>query len=218
MKKKVFLYMYPIEQFISQYKFREKMYDHIIKDPRPLPILNYMIDERYRKRDYIVMYVLFPDTKRYGLDRVNGDKRIYADIPFSKVDWDDEWRRKRKDFVPEIPDNEYILKQVEKYVKLKNISELVVSGFFSRYYVKQMAKLASEKGVNTVIDLDLTEIFFLFYNKSGFLTKEPYNPDKFYEFYINFFKDAYPDCEKDLYEIFGDPIYDMFVVDRSLKR
>ena len=217
MKKKVFLYMYPIKEFFSQHMYRDdKIYDRIIKIPRPLPILDDVIDKRYRKKDYLIIYVLFPDTPIYELAKHKEDKKVYSNISFSEVNWDDEFGVRKRGYVPSSPDSNHILEQVFNYVKPKNISELVVSGFYSRDYVKEIAKLASDGGINTTIDLDLTEWFFRFYNKPGYLTTESYDPDRFYDFFINYFKERYPDIEADLYKMYGDPIYDMFIVDRSL--
>ena len=79
--KKVFLYLYPIEEFLewSILEVLQSTYDTI------LPIINSLIDRRYRQKEYKIVYALYPDKELFGLEEKDGDSIIYADITFSEA-------------------------------------------------------------------------------------------------------------------------------------
>ena len=45
--------------------------------------------------------------------------------------------------------------------------------------VKRVAEVALEYGINTLVDLDLTDLFFSLYKEKDYFDVENYNPDKF---------------------------------------
>lgn len=82
--KRVFLYLYPIEEFTKMFLFHDSLYDESgVK--KPLPILNETINKRYREQGYEIVYALYPDKEIFGIKRQNGDKVIYTDITFDEA-------------------------------------------------------------------------------------------------------------------------------------
>ena len=130
---KVFLYLYPIEEYMRMFMFyNDKMYDTEGIE-RPLPILNETIDKRYRKNGYQIVYALYPDKKMFGIEKQENDKIIYTDITFSQASAIDEKGNIKQNFIPKYPDELYLLNQ------LGNVEELVVGGFHSTDCVKKVA-------------------------------------------------------------------------------
>ena len=171
--KKVFLYLYPIKEFMKFFQFRnDKMYDEL-NIPRPLPILNEAIDKRYRSKGYEIVFVLYPDRELFVLDKYEEDKIIYTDITFEEASAIDERGNVKKDFIPKYPNESLLIEQ------LGTIDELVVGGFHAMDCVKRVAEVALEYGINTLVDLDLTDLFFSLYKEKDYFDVENYNPDKF---------------------------------------
>ena len=82
--KKVFLYLYPIKEYISMFLYHDdKLYDEW-NVKRPLPVLNECIQKRYRDNGYQVVYVLYPDKDIFGIIPKKEDRIIYTDILFSE--------------------------------------------------------------------------------------------------------------------------------------
>lgn len=173
--KKVFLYLYPIKEFTSMFLFSDDTYDKWnIK--RPLPILNECIQKRYRDKGYQVVYVLYPDKNIFGIIPKDEDKIIYTDISFQENSTIDEKGNRKKDFIPKYPDAELIIS------KLGDIEELVVGGFHAQDCVKRVAEKALRMGIQTLIDLDMTDFFFNLYRKNNYFKVEQYSPQRYKEF------------------------------------
>ena len=171
--RKVFLYLYPIKEFINMFLFHDdKLYDEWHID-RPLPILNETINRRYREKGYQIIFALYPDRDLYGIEQRNGDKIIYTDIPFSEVSAYDEKGNKKKNFVPKYPNENLLLDQ------LGDIDELVVGGYHANDCVRRVAEAALQKGISTLVDLDLTELFFYLYKQKNYFDIENYSPERF---------------------------------------
>lgn len=64
--KKVFLYLYPIEEYASAIFGSNEYYDSI-GEKRPFDVLNECIEKRYRARGYDIVWVLYPDKDLYGV-------------------------------------------------------------------------------------------------------------------------------------------------------
>ena len=82
---KVFLYLYPIEEYTKMFLLHiDELYDkwHI---KRPLPILNECIEKRYRDKGYKVVFALYPDKNIYGIIPKKEDKIILTDITFAEA-------------------------------------------------------------------------------------------------------------------------------------
>lgn len=63
--RKVFLYLYPIKEYF------EKVLDVPQKEDEKfaLSMLNSTIDKRYRKKEYEIVFSLYPDKELYGIDQ-----------------------------------------------------------------------------------------------------------------------------------------------------
>lgn len=200
--KKVFLYLYPIKEFASTFLLSdESLYDtwHILK---PMPILNETIDRRYRQKNYQVIFVMFPDKKIYGLDKKEEDKIIYTDTLFLDINAYDERGNEKKNFIPKYPDEDKIIE------KLKDVDKLVIGGYHANDCVKKVAEKSLERGIDTLVDLDLTELFFQVYKKEEYFDMENYNPERFKIYTINKFGKDYLEYEKDIFKKeFSSPVY-----------
>ncbi len=176
---KVFLYLYPIEEYMRMFMFyNDKMYDTEGIE-RPLPILNETIDKRYRKNGYQIVYALYPDKKMFGIEKQENDKIIYTDITFSQASAIDEKGNIKQNFIPKYPDELYLLNQ------LGNVEELVVGGFHSTDCVKKVAEVALQNNIDTFVDLDLTDLFFNLYRRENYFNKEIYDPTRLRQTLIN---------------------------------
>ncbi len=176
---KVFLYLYPIEEYMRMFMFyNDKMYDTEGIE-RPLPILNETIDKRYRKNGYQIVYALYPDKKMFGIEKQENDKIIYTDITFSQASAIDEKGNIKQNFIPKYPDELYLLNQ------LGNVEELVVGGFHSTDCVKKVAEVALQNNIDTLVDLDLTDLFFNLYRRENYFNKEIYDPTRLRQTLIN---------------------------------
>lgn len=150
----------------------DKLYDELnIK--RPLPILNECIQKRYRDNGYQVVYVLYPDKDIFGIIPKKEDRIIYTDILFSENSAVDENGIEKKDFVPKYPNERFLIKQ------LQDVEKLVIGGYHFNDCVKRVGEVALNMGIDTTIDLDLTDIFFNLYKQEEYFNIEEYNPEKF---------------------------------------
>lgn len=166
--KKVFLYLYPIEEYTAMFLHGDED-----NSQNPLSVLNECIQKRYRDNDYQVVYALYPDKDIFGIIPKENDRIIYTDILFSEISETDEYGREKKDFVPKYPSEQLLIEQ------LGDIQELVIGGYHFSDCVKIVGETALNMGVNTIIDLDLTDIFFNLYNQADYFDMLEYNPEKF---------------------------------------
>lgn len=170
--KKVFLYLYPIEEYTSMFLKNERLYDEWnIK--RPLPILNECIQKRYRNNGYQVVYVLYPDKDIFGIIPKEEDRMIYTDILFSENSAVDENKNEKQDFIPKFPNEQLLVEQ------LGNVEELVIGGYHFSSCVKRVGEIALSMGINAIVDLDLTDLFFKLYKHEEYFNINEYNPEKF---------------------------------------
>ena len=171
--KKVFLYLYPIKEFTSMFLFSDdSLYDKW-NIPRPLPILNDAIDKRYRQKGYQVVFALYPDKELYGIEQHDEDKIIYTDIPFSEASAYDENGNEKKNFTPKYPNEKFLIEQ------LGYVDDLVVGGYHVMDCVKRVGEVAQQSGINTLVDMDLTDLFFNVYKQTDYFDMENYSPDRF---------------------------------------
>ena len=170
---KVFLYLYPIKEFTNMFLFHDvNLYDEL-NTPRPLSILNDTIDKRYRKKGYQVVFALYPDKELYGIEKHDGDKIIYTDIPFLEASAYDENGNEKKNCTPKYPNEISLIKQ------LGSVDELVVGGYHAMDCVKRVAEIALQSGISTLVDLDLTDLFFNVYKQNNYFNIEEYSPERF---------------------------------------
>ena len=167
--KKVFLYLYPIEDFTKVF----------VHDDTVLNILNDTIDKRYRSKGYQIVYAMYYDKEIYGIKQEKEDIIIYTDIPFSATSLYDELGNKKINFIPSYPNEIFLLEQ------LGDVEELVIGGYHSMDCVKRVAETASSFDIFTLVDLDLTDLFFSVYKDTDYFVKENYSPERFRNNMIN---------------------------------
>ena len=171
--KKVFLYLYPIKEYTEMFLLSE---DNLYEEwniKRPLPILNNCIQKRYRDNGYQVVFVLYPDKDIFGLIPKEEDQIIYTDILFSEASKVDENKNIKKDFKPKYPNEQLLLSQ------LGDVEELVIGGYHAQDCVKRIGEQAIENGINTIIDLDMTDFFFQLYRQEEYFRVEQYDPSRY---------------------------------------
>lgn len=177
--KKVFLYLYPIEEYTKMFLFyNDKLYDEMGIE-RPLPILNDTINKRYRKKGYEIVFALYPDKELYGIEKYDTDKIIYTDITFSEASAVDENGNRKTNFIPKYPNEMFIINQ------LGNVDKLIVGGYHAMDCVKKVAEVALENGIDTLVDLDLTDLFFNLYKQKEYFNKEKYDSTRYKSYVIN---------------------------------
>ena len=200
--KKVFLYLYPIKEFTNMFLLSDdKLYDEW-NVGRPLPILNETIDKRYRQKGYQIVFVLYPDKELYGIEQKNGDRIIYTDIPFSEASAYDENGNEKQNFIPKYPNEKFLVDQ------LGSVDELVVGGYHAMDCVKRVAEFALQSGINTLVDLDLTDLFFNVYKEKEFFDMENYSPETFKKNMIARRGNYWPDYQEELFnKNYDSPVY-----------
>lgn len=189
--QKVFLYLYPIKEYTEMFLLPEdKLYDEWNID-RPLPILNSTIHKRYREKYYQVVFALFPDRELYGIEKKANDKIIYTDITFADVIENDKY-----------PNEDFLIQQLE------NVEELIVGGYHCLSCCKRVAEVAFKKRINTLVDLELTDLFFNVYKHKKYFDEESYILERFKTFMITQDGDEYIEQEKRMFnENYSSPVY-----------
>jgi len=200
--KKVFLYLYPIEEYTKMFLFHnDKLYDDWnIK--RPLPILNECIQKRYRDKGYQVVFALYPDRNIFGIIPKKEDKVILTDVTFDEASACYSDGTQKKNFVPKYPNEHLLLNQ------LGNIDELVIGGYHSSDCVKRVGEIALNMGIDTLVDLDLTDLFFALYKQEDYFKIEEYNP-LFYKQHMLNKAQKYGEkfAEKHFDDLYSSPVY-----------
>ncbi len=200
--RKIFLYLYPIKEFTNMFLFHDdRLYDEWNID-RPLPILNETINRRYREKGYQIVFALYPDRNLYGIEQRNGDKIIYTDIPFSEASAYDENGNEKKNFIPKYPNESMLIEQ------LGNVDELVVGGYHAMDCVKRVAEIALQRGINTLVDLDLTDLFFNLYKQKDYFDIENYSTERFKENMISRHRNEFTEFEERVFNRnYSSPVY-----------
>jgi len=62
---------------------------------------------------------------------------------------------------------------------------LVIGGYHFSDCVKKVGEMSLAMGINTIIDLDLTDLFFSLYSQEDYFNIEQYNPNKYREYMLN---------------------------------
>ena len=176
---KVFLYLYPIKEYTRMFLFSDDVCYDEWNIKRPFPILNECIQKRYRDNGYQVVFALYPDKEIYGITPKKEDKIIYTDILFSENSAYDENGKVKNDFIPKYPNEQLLIEQ------LGQIDELVIGGYHSSDCVQRVGEIALNNGINTIVDLDLTDFFFSLYRKEEYFNIEEYSPKKYKEYIFN---------------------------------
>ena len=169
---KIFLYLYPIKKYSKVFYLDDEYYDkNNIK--RPFDILNEAIQKRYRDNGFQVVFALYPDKKTFGIVQKQEDKVIYTDVPFTKASgYNLDGSRKTYNEIT-YPNEQKLLNQLGK------VDELVIGGYHANDCVKRVAEAAIENGINTIIDLDMTDLFFNLYRQEDYFDLYSYDPKRF---------------------------------------
>lgn len=175
---KVFLYLYPIQEFASIFDLGNEYYDECgVK--RPFDVLNETIQKRYRDNGFQVVFVLYPDKEIYGILPLQEDKIIYTDIPFIKASgYNPDGSEKTEEEIV-YPNEQMLINQ------LGNVEELVIGGYHSQDCVKRVGEVALANGINTLVDLDMTDLFFNLYRQDEYFDMESYSPERFKNHMLN---------------------------------
>ena len=175
---KVFLCLYPIEEFTKVFDLGNQYYDEIgVK--RPFEVLNETIQKRYRYNGYQIAQAIYPDKEIYGILPQSNDKIVYTDITFDKASrYNQDGSEKPLDEVV-YPNEQYILEQ------LGNVDELVIGGYHFQDCCKRVGEVALANGINTIIDLDMTDLFFNLYDQEDYFNIYSYDTARFKEYMTN---------------------------------
>jgi len=174
---KVFLYLYPIEEFSKTFFLGNNFYDeNNIK--RPFDVLNETIQKRYRDKGYQVVFALYPDKEIFGVVPQYSDKVIYTDITFKDASGYHENGDLKSDNEIKYPNEQFLISQ------LGNIDELIIGGYHAQDCVKRVGEVALNNGINALIDLDMTDLFFNLYRQDDYFKIDSYSSERFKSYMI----------------------------------
>lgn len=175
--QKIFLYLYPIKEFVSS-EARELLDDSFCDEcniKRPFPILNECIEKRYRENGYQVVFALYPNKEIFGVIPKPEDKIIFTDVLFEEA----INTKEDKNFIPQYPSEELLLGQ------LGEVSELIVGGYHYSDCVKRVGEKAMANGISTLVDLDMTDLFFGLYKQEDYFCIDEYDSIRYKEYFLN---------------------------------
>jgi hypothetical protein len=148
---KQFVFLYPIPEIINfeieNHGWSEKRGIEFFKK-KYKRVLNACIDTRYRKKDYKINYAIFDDTSVSDIINLQSSDTIIK----VGLDFKTHTTKQSNGEYP-YPNQDYILNQ------LGEISTIRIAGFHMWDCVERLAKRAYERGLNTLVDEDLTEFF-----------------------------------------------------------
>ena len=166
--QKVFLYLYPIEE-----------YTKVFENDNSLAVLNECIQKRYRKKGYQVIFALYPDKNLYGVIPQPNDRIIYTDITFKEASGYNEDGTKKEAKNIKYPNEQYLINQ------LGFVDKIVIGGYHAQDCVRRVCECALDCGINSIIDLDMTDFFFHLYKNKDYFKIEEYSPIRYKEHMIN---------------------------------
>jgi hypothetical protein len=123
--------------------------------------MNEIINARYRERKYKIYWLLFSTEKENEADISMVERGIISihpndDIVVADISFKTHISHKT------YPNAEYILSQLPE-----NIETLVIGGFHRDDCVDRLAIAAYKKGLNTRVDEDVTDCFFILTTLNG---------------------------------------------------
>src|SRR3989344_7678880 len=167
-----FVFLYPIPEIIN-FELGCKRWMNV-KEPDLFKqkyklLLNQCIDLRYRQKGFNINYALFNDTTLSDMIELHeSDKILNVGMDFKTH------TTKKSDGTYSYPNQDYIINQ------LGIVKVIRIAGFHMWDCVEKLAKRSYERGLNVLVDEDLTEFFTFLINKPNFdVNKFPnYLPDK----------------------------------------
>ena len=174
--KKIFLYLYPIQEYNHSFEFSEEYLNEIGRE-NPYKVLNECIQRRYREKGYQIIYAIYPDKNIYGINPLPTDKIVYTDVTFEQASGYNKDGSEKQDKDIKYPSEKYLIEQ------LGDFDEIIVGGFHFKDCVKRVAEYCYQSGYPTLVDLDLTDLFFSVYHQKAYFKIDEYDP-KNYKNYI----------------------------------
>lgn len=139
----------------------------------------------------------------FGISKSNIDRIINTDVTFKEASGYREDGSEKPLEEVKYPSEQHLLDQVG------NVDEIIVGGFHAGDCVKRVAEHFYKNGINTMIDLELTDFLFHLY-KQPYFRKEVYNPSNYKQYSISLgirYKENIDWINKQLKETYGSPIY-----------
>ena len=202
-ENKIFLYLYPIQEFNKVFLFSNDFYEEM-KREKPFDVLNECINERYRKKGYQIVYALYPDKEIFGITPMPNDRIIYTDITFKETSGynEDGIKKEAKDI--KYPNEQYLINQ------LGFVDEIVIGGFHFSDCVKRVAECCLENGMDTLVDLDLTDLFFSLYYQKNYFKIDEYSPERYKKYWqqkASRYGENIDFIETRFRRMYGSPVY-----------
>lgn len=125
------------------------------------------------KKGYQIVYAIYLDKNIYGIKPLPTDKIIYTDVTFEQASGYNKDGSEKQDEDIKYPSERYLIEQ------LGDFDEIVVGGFHFGDCVKRVAEYCYQCGISTIVDLDLTDLFFNIYHKKDYFKIDEYNPQNY---------------------------------------
>lgn len=201
--KKIFLYLYPIEEYNRSFKFSEEYLQQNGRE-NPYKVLNECIQKRYRDKGYQIVYASYPDKSLYGINLLPTDKIIYTDVTFEQANgYNGDIK---------YPNESYLIAQ------LGNFDEIVVGGFHFGDCVKRVAEYCYQCGTSVLVDLDLTDLFFNIYHKKDYFKIDEYNPKNHKDYILLNSRFSNKELAERLFERnYNSPVYKFEIIEERRK-
>ncbi len=157
--KKHFVFMYPIKEYFEQ-ELKGMPQERIEKYTR---VLNECIEQRYRNKGFKVSFITFKGSPAYIVEVKKEDRIIEVEVDF-----------KTHIKYNKYPNENNILN------KLGNVKILRIAGFHLWDCVQRTAEAAYKKGIEVLIDEDITELLVWRMDRPSFkINKYPNIPKEF---------------------------------------
>ena len=102
--------------------------------------------------------------------------------------------------------------------QLGDFDEIIVGGFHFRDCVKRVAEYCYQNGYHTLIDLDLTDLFFKVYYKKDYFNIDEYNPQKYKDYMLSGSRFSNKELAEKLFERnYNSPVYGFESIEEKRK-
>jgi len=196
--RKVFLYLYPIKEYASVFT---AVKDYIeTEQGNPFNILNKCIEKRYKEQDFEIIVAIYPDKEVYGIDLNLIDKLIETDVAFQEATCYDINGNDKPSEEIKYPSEKDLFNKIGK------VEEIIIAGYHFSDCVKRTAEYFNSRGVDTLVDLELTDLFFNNYYKEDFCI-ETYNLALYKQRFMDIFSHYGEFANRQFNKVYGSPIY-----------